>query len=268
MALQSAAVACRRCAKFRSVRWVAILVCFLGALCLLLRYVIGPLIFWQLAERCERPTYDVLQTLEANGYRSRPLRIEIRRYAPYLVAEVRLPADLSEQEQRALGFRQVAGYIFGGNKRRRSGLMWRWAPRRVAMGQEPEKIAMTAPVQTQTASMPGSPTEAAAAETTTVSFTMPSKYRTMHDLPLPDNRNVTFRAVPEHIEAVVGFRGPPPKPGQVVGIQQAMEIALSGSRIQIQGGQGALVYQYHDPFATPNILRWNEVALLVDMPGV
>mmetsp|Transcript_97695 Transcript_97695/g.280682 ORF Transcript_97695/g.280682 Transcript_97695/m.280682 type:complete len:281 (+) Transcript_97695:79-921(+) len=255
----------------RVVRCLAVLVLAGGALALAARYVVFPLFFWRLAEKCERPAFELLRTLDIRSADGRAYNLQLRLYEPYLVAEVRLPRGLSEQDQRSLGFRQVARYIFGGNLRRRTGLMGsRWAPRWMAAGEESEEISMTAPVQTETALSARSFGEedpaadaASAADKVSVSFTMPSKYTSLRDLPVPSNPNITLRSVARHAAAAVGFRGPPPSPERVAALKSGMKIALQEIGLHPQRGHGAMVYQYHDPFATPNLLRWNEVVLLL-----
>eukprot|EP00930_Biecheleria_cincta_P048396 TRINITY_DN33715_c0_g1_i1.p1 TRINITY_DN33715_c0_g1~~TRINITY_DN33715_c0_g1_i1.p1 ORF type:complete len:280 (-),score=36.47 TRINITY_DN33715_c0_g1_i1:424-1263(-) len=258
--------ACGQCGRSRRLRCLCILFSILGAVAGLGRYVVFPLLAWRLAERCERPHFELFGVLDARDQIGNHLRVELRHYSPYLVAEVRLPTGLTEQQQRTLGFRQVAGYIFGGNKRRAPGVLGRFAFRSIAMGQEAEKIAMTVPVQQETASKPGDAALDRVAQTSVVSFTMPSRYQSLRDLPLPTNSNVTLRAVPEQYAAVIGFRGPPPKPEKVLALQSAIERSLQAAGIHPMRGRAALVYQYHDPFATPNILRWNEVVLLIEDP--
>lgn len=265
-AIATSVHACRQCGNSRRLRCFCTLCLILGAVAVLGRYVVLPLLAWRLAERCERPDFELLGTLDVRDQNGKLLRVELRHYSPYLVAEVRLPRGLTEQQQRNFGFRQVAGYIFGANKRRTPGFLGRFAFHSTAMGQEAEKIAMTVPVQQETASKPGDVALDLVAQTTVVSFTMPSRYQTLRDLPLPTNSNVTLRAVPEQYAAVIGFRGPPPKPEQVLALQNAMEQSIQAAGLHPMKGRAALVYQYHDPFATPNILRWNEVVLLIEQP--
>lgn len=243
-------------------RWLVVVALALGGFALLARYVVVPLLFWRLAESCERPRYEVVRTLLTQSAGGRPLTVEVRRYEAYVVAEVNCPRGLSEQQRRRFGFQQVAGYIFGKNVRRKAGLVGRWLPRpvAVALGQDAEKISMTAPVQSETLTSPAG----GEVETVVVSFTMPSKYRTVTDLPVPLNRNVTFRAVPSHYAAAVGFRGPPPSASKIVEMQLAIKAALADAGLRPARGRGTFVYQYHDPFATPRLLRWNEVVLLVE----
>jgi len=227
---------------------------------LALRYVVIPLVFWRSAESCERPQHQVIDVLDAKAD-GRNLRVEVRQYAPYLVAEVSVSPGLPDEQQRAEGFTQVAGYIFGGNLRRKSGLVGRWAPHWVATEKEPEKIAMTAPVQSE--AQPDGMSGIA-----TVSFTMPSKYRALNELPVPTNRNVTLRVVHEHFVAVAGFRGPPPTAEKVNEVHRAMLASVEQAGLQPLEGRGVQLYQYHDPFATPSLLRWNEVALVLDPHGL
>lgn len=77
----------------------------------------------------EQPKYDVVETLG---------EVEIRRYAPALLASLTVPGAFDEAVDRA--FEGLAGYIFGDN----SGAV------KLAMtspvGQKPERMAMTGPV--------------------------------------------------------------------------------------------------------------------------
>jgi hypothetical protein len=114
---------------------------------------------------------------------------EVRDYPALVVAEVTVSGE--QKEAASKGFRLLAGYIFGGNKRRQSIAMT--AP----VAQEPtsEKIAMTAPVtQIQNAGM------------WTVRFTMPSAY-TLDTLPEPSDPKVHLRRLPPERFAVLRFSG-------------------------------------------------------------
>jgi hypothetical protein len=79
----------------------------------------------------EEPDYEV--TRQIGG-------VELRRYAPYVVAEVVVDAAAAEAGQRA--FPILAGYIFGKNKGEKKYAMT--AP--VTQTAEPVKMDMTAPV--------------------------------------------------------------------------------------------------------------------------
>ena len=107
----------------------------------------------------EEPDYKVLTTIG---------EVEIRRYAPYIVAEVNVAGQ--DADQRA--FRILAGYIFGNNT---SG----------------EKMAMTAPVETRGAQH---------------AFVMEQKY-TMETLPKPEDGRVQLRRKLPRVVAVREFSG-------------------------------------------------------------
>ena len=133
------------------------------------------------AENIESPDYEVLR---ADG------DYEVRRYAPYIVAETTVEAE----DQRAAAnkaFMTLAGYIFGANT-------------------TSDKIAMTAPVtssSSQTIDMT-SPVTAQPAEQGEykVRFSMPSKW-TLETLPEPLNEAVTLRQVDSYVVAVTGYSG-------------------------------------------------------------
>jgi DNA gyrase inhibitor GyrI len=115
---------------------------------------------------------------------------ELRDYPTLVVAEVRV-----EGEQKAAaneGFRLLASYIFGANRKRQDIAMT--AP--VAQQEVGEKIAMTAPV----AQVPG------ADGTWVVRFTMPSQW-SLQTLPVPDNPAVTLRDTEPGRFAVLRFSG-------------------------------------------------------------
>ena len=59
----------------------------------------------QTSPRLESPKYVVLKKTK---------EYEIRRYSPYLAAEVSMPSDAKPAS--GTGFQELAGYIFGGNQ--------------------------------------------------------------------------------------------------------------------------------------------------------
>ena len=85
------------------------------------------------AQAIEQPRYRVERVLEADS-------IEVRRYEPYIVAEVVVPGPAEQAGNQ--GFSYLGGYIFGRNKGERKIAMT--AP--VVQTPQPVKIAMTAPV--------------------------------------------------------------------------------------------------------------------------
>lgn len=117
--------------------------------------------------------------------------IEIRDYAPMIVAEVEVTGVRREASSR--GFRPLAGYIFGGNSPREEIAMTAPVTTTRSGGQE---IAMTAPVTT-TAGEEGR---------WTVAFVMPPEW-TMETLPTPDSDRVTLRELPGRRMAAIRFNG-------------------------------------------------------------
>jgi hypothetical protein len=101
---------------------------------------------------------------------------EIRFYPPAIAASVVKTG--MHRERMSSGFRDLAGYIFGGN-------------------QEGQKIAMTAPVKSVAA---GSEDEAV------VSFIMPSEME-MENLPEPKNSNIIFHETEAVYAAALSFGG-------------------------------------------------------------
>ena len=121
--------------------------------------------------------------------------IELRLYAPMIVAETFVQGDLSRASGD--GFRVIAGYIFGDNESVR--------------GTGSEKVAMTAPVTMEPASGKIAMTapvivEADAAGGYRMHFVMPSAY-TLETLPRPRDARVRLREVPAQRMAVVRFSG-------------------------------------------------------------
>ena len=196
-----------------------------------LRYAGGVYAYLE-AEKCERPVYKVVQTL-TDG-------VEIRQYEPYMIAET-IADDPSYETAGKKTFGTLAGYIFGKNKARRGG--------------ESEKMAMTAPVR-----FDGGETN----RKTKVSFVIGSSY-TMKTVPKPLERKVKLRTVPAHTLAVRTFAGKPPSDERIQKERNTLESALSKADISVKSTDDTtLVYGYHDPFITPNILRRNEVAVVVE----
>lgn len=107
----------------------------------------------------EEPEYEVLSETGS---------VEIRRYAPYIVAEVTVGGDAADRR----AFRLLAGYIFGKND----------------AGQ---KMAMTAPVETRGDQH---------------AFVMERKY-SMETLPRPEDDRVQLRNKPARVVAVRRFSG-------------------------------------------------------------
>ncbi len=138
----------------------------------------GLLVFGSAAMAVEEPKYEIV-VQEA--------RFEVRRYAPFIVAETWVDGDMDAASSK--GFRAIADYIFGNNK----------SPQSAASS----KIAMTAPVVLQPSQdAPG----LVGAQHWRVHFVMPSAYA-LASLPTPNNGAVTLREVPATLVAVAKYSG-------------------------------------------------------------
>jgi DNA gyrase inhibitor GyrI len=127
----------------------------------------------------EQPKYQVLDSHRG---------IEIREYAPMIVAEV----EVRGERMKALnqGFRLIADYIFGNNLSSKKVAMT--APVTQEAG---ERIAMTAPV-----------TQDGSGDTWKVRFVMPGEY-TLATLPKPRNPEVRLIETPARRVVVIRFSG-------------------------------------------------------------
>lgn len=143
-------------------------------------------VFPGIAMATEEPKFDVV---------SKDGDIELRQYAPMVVAETFV--DGSQDDASSRGFRVIAGYIFGDNKR---------------AGQSAEKIAMTAPVTiekqdtSQKIAMTAPVTLEQQGNRWRVHFVMPSQYKLV-DLPKPNNAAVTLREISGRKVVALRFSG-------------------------------------------------------------
>ena len=128
----------------------------------------------------EGPKYVVIE--QKDGY-------EMREYESYIVAEVEVEGDMRTAMNS--GFRQLAGYIFGGNTTKSSIAM---TVPVMDTTKASENIAMTSPVMERVSN----------SGKRIVAFTMPSKY-TLENLPKPDNENIRFRIVEKSQKAVLRY---------------------------------------------------------------
>ena len=128
----------------------------------------------------EEPEYRVIE-------RDGP--VEIRLYAPMVVAETRV--DGSQERAGSRAFRTLFNYIDGNNRARQEIAMT--AP--VTQQRQPEKIAMTAPVTQQRQDGGWA-----------VRFVLPASY-TVETAPEPDDPAVAIRAIPAHRAAVIRYSG-------------------------------------------------------------
>jgi hypothetical protein len=125
---------------------------------------------------------------------------EVRKYAPYLIAETRVQAGMDSASNQ--GFRAIADFIFGNNRSTRA------EDSQSADSSAPlkssAKIAMTAPVVVEPLSTVQDPI--VNSNEWRIFFVMPSQY-TEQSLPVPNNPNVQVRAVAQKYYAVLTYSG-------------------------------------------------------------
>ena len=181
----------------------------------------------------EEPAYEVVRQVGE--------QIELRRYAPYVVAEVVLDASAAEAGNRA--FPILAGYIFGKNKGERKLEMT--AP--VTQRAEPVKLAMTAPV-----------TQAADASGMRVQFVLPRSV-TLATAPEPLDPRVRLREEPAVQRLVIRYSGMWSQANYDEHLAK-LKAAATSAGIATEGEP--VLARYNGPM-TPWFLRRNEVWLAV-----
>jgi len=172
---------------------------------------------------------------------------ELRQYAPMVVAETLVSGSQDEASSR--GFRVIAGYIFGDNKRAGAGA---------------EKIAMTAPVllekqsAAQKIDMTAPVTMDKVGDRWRVHFVMPSQYK-MADLPTPNNSAVTLREIPASKYAAIRFSGFAGEEKVAAKTKELTEWVIARGNAAINAPQLA---RYDPPWMLP-FMRRNEVLVEV-----
>jgi hypothetical protein len=161
----------------------------------------------------ERQPY---KTVEKDG------KFEIRFYPSSTIASVTKKGDY--ESMSSAGFRDLAGYIFGGN----------------STGQ---KIAMTSPVIMEEET-----------SETKMSFVMPSEYK-KEDLPLPNNSSVTFSQTEPVYMATISYGGFS-SAEKVAEHKEELVKWLSGKGIQHKIQH--IIMSYNPPYQL--VGRTNEVA--------
>ena len=194
--------------------------------------ILAAILWGPIVSNVEQAKYDVV---EAHG------AIEIRDYAPMIVAEASVPGD--RETAISDGFRMIADYIFGNNT----------ASQKVAMTapviQQPgEKIAMTAPV-----------TQQSAEGDWVVRFVMPSEY-TMQTLPKPNNPQVSLEEIADKRFAVIRFSGLA-KPKTLEKQTKELEAFMQSHNLQ---AISEATYAFFNPPWTLPFLRRNEVMIEIN----
>ena len=165
--------------------------------------------------------------------------VELRQYAPYVVAELVLDASAEDAGNQA--FPILAGYIFGKNKGEKKFAMT--AP--VMQTAAPMRMDMTAPV-----------TQAAVAGGMRVQFVLP-KAVTLATAPEPIDPRVQLRVVPAGIWAVIRYSGTWSQSNYLEHLDK-LKAALQAAGVTTQGEP--LLARYNAPF-TPWFMRRNEIWL-------
>lgn len=195
-------------------------------------FLLGGFLAWSvIGSRAEQLKY---QVVSKNG------DIELRDYAPMLVAEVETTGE--REEAITEGFELLADYIFGNNKSREK------VPMTAPVTQQPsEKIAMTAPV-----------TQKSIDGKWQVHFIMPAKYNRA-SLPQPNNNKIKIREVSEKRYVVIRFSGLPTQNMLAEKLKQLKKFVQQNKLEQISEP----TYAFFNPPWTLPMMRRNEIMIEV-----
>jgi SOUL heme-binding protein len=183
-----------------------------------------------LSHAIEEPDHEVIRKFDG---------VELRRYAPYVVAEVVLDGPAEDAGSQA--FPILAGYIFGKNKGEKRFAMT--AP--VTQTAAPVRMDMTAPV-----------TQAAVAGGTRVQFVLPRGV-TLATAPEPVDPRVQLRQEPGGLWAVIRYSGTWSRSNDLEHLGE-LKAALQAAGVATQGEP--VLARYNPPF-TPWFMRRNEIWL-------
>lgn len=178
----------------------------------------------------EEPEYEVIRKFD---------KVELRQYAPYVVAEVVLDSTFDGAGNQA--FPILARYIFGNNKGEKKFAMT--AP--VTQSAVPARMEMTAPV-----------TQTAVAGGMRVQFVLP-KGVTLATAPEPLDPRVQLRLEPARTWAVIRYSGTWSE-GNYLEHLDELKASLQAAGIATQGEP--VLSRYNGPF-TPWFMRRNEIWL-------
>ena len=175
--------------------------------------------------------FDQIMAIETPKYKliKKESGFEVRDYGPMIVASTSVESNYSDAA--SIGFRRIAGYIFGGNS---AGM----------------KIDMTAPVITNTP---------ATREIYEIQFIMPSKH-SFKDLPKPSAGNVSIKNINLGKTAVLKFGGWATKDRATYYKNKLIDL-LESSGYEPTGS--FLVAQYNSPWAIPPF-RKNEIIVEIN----
>jgi SOUL heme-binding protein len=183
-----------------------------------------------LSHAIEEPDYQIIRKFD---------NVELRRYAPYVVAEVVI--DTPAEAAGSQAFPILAGYIFGKNKGEKKFAMT--AP--VTQTAAPVRMDMTAPV-----------TQASVAGGTRVQFVLP-KGVTLAMAPEPIDPRVQLRLVSAATWAVIRYSGTWSQSNYLEHLDE-LKASLGAVGVATQGEP--VLARYNAPF-TPWFMRRNEIWL-------
>lgn len=195
---------------------------------------VGAALWGPIMSRVEQPTFKLLS---ADG------NIEVRTYAPQLVAEVSVKGRREEALRQ--GFKLLAGFIFGNN-----------TPH--------DKVAMTAPVKQQnyTIAMTAPVKQQVQESAWKISFTMPRKY-TLATLPKPVDPVIQLHETATQTFAVIRFSGFHTDSNIATHEQQLLNYVAKHKLSTL----GKPVYAFYNPPWTLPFLRRYEVMIEVQQPS-
>jgi hypothetical protein len=176
------------------------------------------------------------RTLESDG------SLELRSYEPSIVAETVVEGEFEVVANE--GFRHLAAYIKGSNRRRQPISMT--AP--VTQDAGAEEIPMTAPVS-----------QDRVGGSWRIAFLMPSKY-TMETLPEPLDERTVLREVPGRLMAAVRYSGTWSRERY----EEKRALLMDWVRERGWRSLGDPVWARYDPPFMPWFLRRNEVLIEVE----
>jgi len=167
--------------------------------------------------------------------------IELREYAPYLVAETMVEGVDDRNAAANEGFRRLFRYISGDNSA--TGKITMTAPVLQSQGDKGRKIAMTAPVQ-QTQTDAG----------WRVAFVLPAQY-SLEDAPVPDDERIRVRQADPRVMAVIRFSGRWSESNYTRHRDELLDFL---SRENLEADGDIMYAAYNAPFSLP-FMRRNEV---------
>lgn len=184
-------------------------------------------------------------TIETLGYTvlEKDGKFEIRDYESYITAEV----EIQDSYNSALlqGFRILADYIFGNNRKKQQIAMTSPVMQTAAAS---ERIPMTAPVLAQKA----------ANDSYLISFVVPQKY-TMDTLPEPVSGDIRFRVIEAQRAAVLMFSG---YLNNRTFTKKTGELKSWLDKKGLEPGSNFISCQYNPPWV-PGFFRRNEIMVSI-----